>query len=377
MRKMIFISFLVFSILASASEDEVDHMALASMLIRDGHFIRAEKTLKNVKEDEVDKAKLASLQGMILLHKKDYEEAIRQFEKAIDKGLMDSEIYIYLSEAELRLKHYVKAQFSLDKAGEKEKQKLPYYLLSAEIAWQQGEKIKAWQQLNVAENKGLNLAVLMKKRFSYLMEEKLYFSAKELAFKAMQARSPFVDILAMASQLRVAKQYDLSLLILQALAFKSPHDETLNLELAQNYIAKKENFSAGLILEEAARVQPSLAFEAAEILRQQGKVYRAQYLNLMTPDPEKKLKQKLALYIEEEDYHSIPFMMPQLRQYNLLEDQDIRYALAYSFFRAGDLDQSEKQIQYIQRDDLFEKSIELRKEISKCKENGWACSETI
>ena len=61
----------------------------------------------------------------------------------------------------------------------------------------------------------------------------------------------------------------------------------------------------------------------------------------------------------------------------LLDDDELRYAVAYSFYRTGDFVKSEEYLKSIERDDLFEKSLELRKEISKCKNESWACSETI
>ncbi|MCJ8277338.1 MAG: hypothetical protein MJK18_10895, partial [Bdellovibrionales bacterium] len=127
----------------------------------------------------------------------------------------------------------------------------------------------------------------------------------------------------------------------------------------------------------AARVNTDLAFEASELLRQVGKSYRSRYLNFQTLDPKKRLKQKLSLYLEEDNYHSLKLMIPQLRQHQLLEDEELRYAVAYSLFRTGDFKKSESYLRMIERDDLFEKSLKLRDEISKCKSETWACRETI
>ena len=51
--------------------------------------------------------------------------------------------------------------------------------------------------------------------------------------------------------------------------------------------------------------------------------------------------------------------------------------MAYSLFRIGDFDKSEGYLNSIDKDGLFEKSIELKREINNCKEAKWACSETI
>lgn len=375
--KLLFVFLLLIPISAFSQEEEVDHVALASMLIKDGHFSRAEKVLEKVKDEDGDKAFIESLWGMVELHKKNYEKAIERFNVSLKQGLNNGEIYIYMAEAWLNLKEYSKAEYALQKTDEVTKSKLPFYLLTAEIHWLQKNKEKAWEALRLAEAKKLSHTVINKKKFSYLLEESLYYIAYELALKMMEDKAPWTDVLAMASQLRIKKQYDFSIKILQGLALLQPYKEGIALELTQNYLALGETFSAALILEESARVNTALSFEASELLRQVGKNYRSRYLNMQTLDPQKRLKQKLSLYLEEDDYHSLKLMIPQLEQHQLLEDEELRYAMAYSLFRTGDFNKSEEYLKVIERDDLFEKSLELRREIGKCREESWACRETI
>jgi hypothetical protein len=181
----------------------------------------------------------------------------------------------------------------------------------------------------------------------------------------------------MASQLRVNKQHEQSLKLLQALAFQKPNNESIALEMTQNYLAIGEAFSGALILEEAARVNTDLAFEASELLRQVGKSYRSRFLNFQTLDPKKRLKQKISLYLEEDNYHSLKLMIPELNKHQMFENEELRYAMAYSLFRTGDFKKSENYLRAIENDDLFEKSLKLREEINKCRSEKWACSETI
>ena len=361
----------------SQEESDVDQIALASILVKDGNYSRAERVLKKISSEDSRKALKESLWGMVELHKKNYKDSILRFNKSIELGIKSKEVYIYLSEAYLQIKDINKASASLEKVDKGSKEKLPYHLLKSEIYWQKNEKVLAWKILNQALKKKLSKNVIYKKKFKYFMKEKLYFSAYELAFEFFKNKGLWSDVLAMASQLRVNKQYEQSLKILQALSFVEPRNENIALEMTQNYLALGDNFSGALILEEAARVNNDLAFEASELLRQEGKSYRSKYLNFQTLDPKKRLKQKLSLYIEDDDYHSLKLMIPELKEHHLLEDEELRYAVAYSLFRTGDFKKSEEYLKLIARDDLFEKSLKLRDEISKCKIEKWACRETI
>lgn len=366
-------------ILMAQEAGEVDHVALAQILIKDGYYQRAQRTLNKIKEDgeESQKALVESLWGMIELHHKHYDKAIDRFLKSQRMGLKSTEIYLYLAEAYLQINHLEKAEINLKLLHAEFKQKLPYHLLKAEILWRQKQKLKAWIVLDQAQALGLSRLIIDKKRFSYLLDEQLYLAATDLAHKTLSQQGSFQEVLAMASQLRQHQQYQSALGLLQILSFLRPDKEMVALEMAQNYLALSQSFSAALILETAAKHNISLSFEASEILRQVGKSYRARFLNMTTEDPAKRLKQKLALYLEEDDYLSLKYMIPQLQKTQLLEDQEIRYAVAYSLFRIGDFEKSNEYLNAIDKDGLFEKSIELKREIQNCQNEDWACSETI
>ena len=360
------------------AEDGVDYLSLATMLIKDGNYPRAEKTLAKIESPEDDQlAVIDSLWGMVLLNKKKYAQALEKFQKALKQGLNEPELYLYQAESLLRLNRLPEASESLKKFPVEQKQKLPFFLVQSEIFWSMGKKAQAWEQINQAMELGLSQSVLVKKKFYYLIEEGLYQSAQSLAFKQLNNPNNFNDVLAMASTLRQKGQLDVALPLLQALLTQRPGKELVALAIAQCYLAKGETYSAALVLEESTKHNSSLGYEAGELLRQVGKSYRARFLNLSNTDPQKQLKQKLVLYLEDDDYHSLKFMIPQLRKHQLLEDQEIRYAVAYSLYRTGDLAKSESYLQSIDQDGLFEKSIELKKEIGECRKEKWACSDTI
>lgn len=362
----------------SEEMEDVDYLALAQILIKDGHYKRAEMSLQKLKVEQVkDKALFHALRGMVFLQNGDLHKSMNSFVASQKLGLKDKEIYLYMAEGSLQLGNLKDAELYIEKIEPEDKDKIAYFLVKAEIQWKSGKKQLAWQTLEQAKQKNLSFNAITKKKFSYFMEDQLYISATDLAFALLKEQNNFKDVLAMASQLRIKRQFDHALKILQAMNLMRPQDEMVALEMAQNYLALENSYSAALVLEESAKHNISLSFEASELLRQMGKNYRSEFVNLSTTDPSKRLKQKIALYLDEDDFHSLKFLVPQLTQLKMLEDEEIRYAVAYSFFKTGDFAKSENLLNTIEKEGLFEKSAELKKEINECQKAQWSCSETI
>ena len=377
-RVLFFIFTLAIHSGALHAQDDIDYIGLAKTLIRDGNFSRAEKTLNKIsEEDDVQQDELYALQGMILLNKKKYKEAKKKFSKSLEEGQKNSEIFLYLAEANLQLGNLTEALRNLNRVRGLWLKKISYFVLKAEIFWKMGEKIKAWEVLGAAESLGLAPFVIAKKKFTYFIQEGLFQASHDLAVKLFKKGLNKSDLVAMAGQWRQQKQYDLAISTLQMALLKWPRDSQVTLELAQNYLMKNEKLSVALLLEESARTHPELRFEAAEVLRQVGLSYRARHLNLGTLDPEKKLRQKVALFLEEDNYSSLTALLPALQREKMLEDENILYAVAFSLFQTGDFRKSQNFLNQITSNELFEKAVELRKEIEKCQLNSWSCVETI
>jgi hypothetical protein len=66
-------------------------------------------------------------------------------------------------------------------------------------------------------------------------------------------------------------------------------------------------------------------------------------------------------------------MEGDLLRTGLMDEEDIRYALAYAIFKSGDFDKAEAHLQTLTRPDLFRKAAELRRAIQDCSEDQWKC----
>jgi hypothetical protein len=52
---------------------------------------------------------------------------------------------------------------------------------------------------------------------------------------------------------------------------------------------------------------------------------------------------------------------------NILDDDQVRYGLAYAHFRQGDLDRAEGLLSLIQSPTIFAQSVGLREAIAECR----------
>ena len=144
--------------------------------------------------------------------------------------------------------------------------------------------------------------------------------------------------------------------------------------LALTYVETEQPLAAADIFFNAAMSNPELIAEAAELYRRAGNLYRSLSLNAKIADPEKKLKQRLALLLELERFDQITAMEEAMTRAGLLAEEDLRYALAYAYFQVGDYLAAEGHLALLTRPDLFRKAVELRRAMEECAEESWRCS---
>jgi hypothetical protein len=57
----------------------------------------------------------------------------------------------------------------------------------------------------------------------------------------------------------------------------------------------------------------------------------------------------------------------------MLDDDNIRYAVAYAYYMAKDYEEAEVQLKKITDNELFSKATIIRKNIEKCQDNSMEC----
>jgi len=383
LRHIILLGLLLLSLpaLAKQEQGDVDYLSLAAMLIKDGHYERAEAALVKLEladqaGEEVieDRARFYTLKGLVLLKKQDFASAKQALLQAIDEGQTESVAYVYLAQAAYGDQDYQTTLDAIENAGQVIVTMQGLYTIKAQSHWKLNEKNQAWETLLEGLQYFPDEATFLRQQVFFLMELRLYQDAVEVGNKYLShANAGVEDYLAIGSALRKSKQPDNAIEILERAKILYPSDVRVIIELAHSYLDIDHALAAAELFLLAASVDSQYMSEAAELYRRAGKLDQALSLNAQVREQEKKLKQRLAILLEYEDYELAAAMEKPLFRVGLLDDQDIRYATAYSLFKAGKFDQAAEQLNYVKRPDLFRKSTELRKVMQECQGAVWSC----
>jgi len=423
LKKITILSLLV--VLAFGANDEEspkeDHMALATMMFYDGKYDKARGELKLVAKSEpsFDAAKFYTIQGMVELRAQNYPNAITFLNKAIDatkkkeflpppevkekpiylfkvfskeepkkvekkipfdakkvkQEKLDS-LYIYLSQAYYRNKNYAATVQALDNAGKKGVETASLFTLRAECYWKLENHEGAFNALSRGLALFANDETLLKQRFYYFAELKLYQAAIDAAkqyIAVSTANSKANEYVTLAQMLIGANQKEQAMQILEEAKVKYPNEAKISMILGHLYLKKDMKLTAATLFENASYYDSKYKKEASEMFRRAKDLPHALYLNSQIGDKVEKLKQKVAIYIARGEFEMIIGLRDALERYAMLDDDNILYALAYAYYMIKDYDGAEELFKRITDSELFSKATLIRKNIEKCKNSSLEC----
>ena len=357
--------------------DEVDYLALATLLTRDGEYQRAADALARVDLDDekVDRAQYHTVRGLIALEQKRNEEAAEAFAEAIGAGQTDPLVHLYRAQAHFGLEQYRQALAALDAAGDTVDGLSGAWLMRAHANWMLGRRQTALETLAAAAGRFPGNHGFLRRQVFYLIDAGLNREAARFGREYLRrAQGKAEDYVAIGVALRRAGSLDEALGFLEQAALRFPDDTNIPKAQAQAWLEKGAPLAAAEILARAAVREPSLYAETAELLRRAGQPARALQLNALVPDSARKLKQRVGILIELRRYDSVAGMEESLYRASLLEDEDVRYALAYAYYRGGDHERAERHLSAITRPELFRRATELRRLMSECALDRWTCA---
>jgi len=356
---------------------KTDFISLAATMLKDGHYDRALLSLQSVDmEDEAtDLMRFYTLQGLAYMNLNDMLAAKESLQSAIKNGQQDPVIYVYLAQVNYALKEYQELIVAVDKAGNIVANYPLLLEMKAQSHWQLQQPYAAIDTLNTAQQMFSSDYRFMRRKVFYLVELKLYQQAAQLGQQYLNlSAGKASDYIAIGNALRLSKEYQQTLLIMEDARLKFPDNVTIAKVLAHTYMDMGQLNSGAFILEQAAQYDPRLIAEAAEVYRRAGRLYKALTLNPVIREHKVKLKQRLAIFLALKRYEQAANMQKSLYRTGLLGDQNIRYALAYAYFSSGQFDAASKQIDYLTESELFKKGLELRRMMEACKEEPWQCA---
>ncbi len=381
MKQLIIILFLAFITLTHASEkkkeQEVDLVSLAALLVNDGFYRRADETLNTVDTNEknFNFSYFYTLRGVVANKLNDYESAVKYFEKALEYPETDKKVHLYIAEASFKMKDYERTIQALDDAGELASSKINLVAFKAEAYWKLKRYNSAITTLDSAYERFNHEASFMKQKFFYLVQLSLFQEALISAkiYLNSGAKIDAQTYLAFATALRSAGETKKAILMLEEGRLKFTSEPKLTVLLAHLYVDRGELFAAANLFENASYYDRNFTKESSELYRRAKAFVHALYLNSQVLNQEEKLKQRLAIYVEFKEYNRAIAMRSALQRSGLMDNEDIRYALAYTYYMDAQYDKSEALLKTLTKPDLFSKAITLRNTMEKCRENRWDC----
>ena len=360
----------------AAQEDEINYLDLAALMLRDGNLDRAINALDQVPQDDegVDIVRYYTLRGMAHLRREEPEPAVAALEEAVGTGMAESLVYVYLAQAYFELERYRDVLRTLETVWFELDKVTSVYHMRAQCHWLLDEPGAAMAVLHQASATFPQEASFLRRKVFFLVELGLFREAAEQGRIYLQrSEGKLEDYVALGSALRASGEPGEAALLLERARLMYPGRTEVNKVLAHAYLDQGQTNTAAGLIYEAAQWDPSLIGEASELYRRAGRPYRALMLNGQISNQQVKFRQRLALLLELQRYEQAAAMEQDLRRTGLIDDEDIRYALAYEVFKAGDFDQAEAHLQVLTRPDLFRKAAELRRAIQDCSEDQWKC----
>ena len=404
------------SLWAKQQEDMIDHLALASLMIYDARYKKAQEELRLVDKKSLtyDAADYFTVVGVLNAKQIKTDKAIIAYKKAIaatktktfvapkvytkekylfsiantkaDKTqapLFNAEakrrdklwaLYMNLAGEYYKLKNYKNTVASLESAGNAGQNRASLFTLRAECYYKQEMFSEAIAALNTGIKKFPENSKLLKQKFYYFAELKLYqaaIAASKVYMDKVGVSSK--EYIALSQMLIGANQIESAIALLEESKLLFPKDAKIGILLGHMYLKKGMHNTTAHLFEESSYYDKKYLKDAVEMNRRAGNNLHALYLNAQNIDKVEKLKQKVAIYLNVGEYRKIIGLQKALKRYKMLDDDNLRYALAYSYYMAGDYTSAETQLKYITSTELFNKATVIRKNIEKCTNNQLEC----
>jgi len=362
---------------AENPQEPVEFLSLAAVLIGDGNYQRARNILARVdtRAEDLDLARYHTLAGLVALNLDELPLAATEFEDAIAAGQTEPVVRLYLAQAYFGQARYEQTLEQLDLADADTTRVPSVFLMRAQSHWELENYAAAWEVLGRGRAEFPDRAGDFARRQVFLLvDQGLYQEAADQGLQFLESGlGTSDDAVAIGNALRETGQYRQAAVILEKARLSAPENVMLGKVLSHVYLDQGRELAAADVMRTTALHDNGLASDAAELYKRAGWLIQALSLNAQVIDQPKKLKQRLAIFLELNRFEQAAGMERDLIRVGLLGDEDIRYALAYALFKSGDFARAEQHLQQLTRSDLFRRAVELRRAMEQCAESPWMC----
>ena len=319
-----------------ADENSVNLLDLASLMLKDNNYERAKIALSQVdlNDENTDLQRFYIVSALLSVRTNNNTQAIKFIQKAKTLGEVDAVMDVYLAQAAYANKDYQLTLNALASAGQSVEKIPAIYLMRAQSFWQLKQYAKAIATLEQASKIFPDDKNFMRRQVFYYLELGYNKQAAVLGKNYLQKfKGQRDDYVAIGNAIRASGDSQSALLFLENAHLQFPNNENISKSLAATYIQNNNFFVAAKIIHDAAILNPSLIKEAAELYRRAGSLYMALTLNGMISDQKEKLKQRMALMLQLENFDQAVAMEDNIKRVHLQNDENMKYALAYAFLK--------------------------------------------
>lgn len=191
-------------------ESKPDPVRLAKMLVRDGHYDRAQKELAKVdpaSAEDLDQASYYTVSGIVALRNEAYETAVEQFDEAIRHGQVDDSIWVHLAQAHHGLQNWEKVVQMVRNADEAGREVPDLWLMRAEALANLDRDDEAWETLQGGRERFPDHRAMLRQQVFLAVELGLYREAMDLGTTYLdeaEGRAAPEDYIAVAQAFRRA-----------------------------------------------------------------------------------------------------------------------------------------------------------------------------
>jgi tetratricopeptide (TPR) repeat protein len=354
--------------------EEIDYLGVAAIMVRDGYLDRAREALANVDptNEDLDRARFHTVRGLLRMHIGEYNGAVEDFQEAMANGQTDPVMQAYVAQAYYAMGNYRDAVDAMDALGNRIIQFPDLYGMKSQSLWQLDKPAEAFYAIQEAIDRYPERHQFLRQKIFFLIQMNLNRAAAEASKEYLQKTGDDPEAyLTIGEALRRGRELDQAILTLERAKLRYPRSERILLSLAQAYADRGNTLVAARLVEEAAVYNPDYTHEAAELYRRGGDLQRSLYLNSQVVDARTKARQRFSLLLQQSRYEEALALEARLARLGALDDDSMRYAMAYVQFQAQRYQRAREYLNQISSAEFFREATQLRRAIEIRQESDY------